>query len=161
MPFDGSLMPCDIIPVPISVSLSSLQEVSSFRLFTNCPWIFIYNYSMTLVCIEHWGLFKISARPFLKRTCTLRHELGSGCSQIFVLSAFPSLWVTIFIFSVFAYNFLQSCIQFTGKKKILSLSFWSEPPDLAPSYWDTWVFPPLNEFHPVEVGGADCVEGML
>lgn len=159
MPLDGSLMPRDNIPVTVSVSLSSLQEASSFSLFTNCLWIFIYKYSMT-VCMEYWELFKIPARLFLKRICTLRYDWVQGVRKYFSVFCFPSLWITIF--SVFAYNFLQSCIQFTGKKKImLSLSIWNEPPDLAPSYQDTWFFSTLNKFRPVVMGGAGYVEGVL
>lgn len=127
MPLDGSLMPRDIIPVTVSVSLSSLQEASSFSLFTNCLWIFISKYSMT-VCMEYWELFKIPARLFLKRICTLRYDWVQGVRKYFSVFCFPSLWITIL--SVFAYNFLQSCIQFTGKKKNYA--------KLVNLKWTTW-----------------------
>lgn len=157
MPFDGSLMPCDIVPV--SVSLSSLQEVSSFSLLANCLWIFIYKYSMTLVCFEHWGLFK----GHFGRECVHWDTTGFRVfTNTLVLPAFPSLNHHLYLFCL--------CIQLSS---ILHTIYWRKKknhPKPVLLKWTTWscscwlrhlVFPPLNEFHPVEVGGAGCVEGVL
>lgn len=148
-----------IIPILLSVSLNLYKRFHSFAYSQ-----IVYEYLSVSI---HWLWYALHTEVYSRylqghfwKECVHWDMTGFRVFTSFlVLSAFPSL-------NNHPYPFCL-CIQFSSilhttnqKEMVLSLSFWKEPPDLAPSYWDT-IFSSLNEFHPVEVHGADCVKGTL